>query len=182
MDRPQLLAQAHPDKPDEIACMISLIPTFVPPNPQDELEIVENERPEEQDSVAIPGQMDKDNLFIFIVDRSGSMGGQKMEMTKEALKLFIQSLPAGCTFEVISFGNNYTVSSPKKEGYVNNDQNLLRIKGEIDRYGADMGGTEIYGPLEYAIKTFLGADNKPEVKRGEGKAGGIMGPAREKFL
>jgi len=37
----------------------------------------------------IPGSEEKDNVFIFIVDRSGSMGGKKMDMTKEALKLFI---------------------------------------------------------------------------------------------
>jgi len=30
-----------------------------------------------------------------------------MEMTKEALKLFIKSLPAGCMFEIISFGTKY---------------------------------------------------------------------------
>ncbi len=66
------------------------------------------------DAIAIPGQMEKDNIFIFIVDRSGSMSGQKMDMTNEALKLFIQSLPAGCTFEVISFGTDYSVSSTKK--------------------------------------------------------------------
>jgi Mg-chelatase subunit ChlD len=106
MDRPQLLAQAHPDRPDEIACLVSLVPTFTPPNPQEEMEVVENERPEEADSIKLPGEA-SDNVFIFIVDRSGSMGGQKMEMTKEALKLFIQSLPAGCKFEIISFGSNY---------------------------------------------------------------------------
>jgi Mg-chelatase subunit ChlD len=31
----------------------------------------------------------EDFCFIFIVDRSGSMSGKKMETTKEALKLFI---------------------------------------------------------------------------------------------
>jgi len=71
-----------------MACMVSLVPTFTPPNPQEEIEIVENEKPEEIDSLVLPGDP-KDNIFIFIVDRSGSMGGEKMEMTKEALKLFI---------------------------------------------------------------------------------------------
>jgi hypothetical protein len=33
MDRPQLLAQPHPDRPDELACLVSLVPTFTPPNP-----------------------------------------------------------------------------------------------------------------------------------------------------
>jgi len=31
MDRPQLLAQAHPTNDDLIACMVSMVPTFTPP-------------------------------------------------------------------------------------------------------------------------------------------------------
>jgi hypothetical protein len=91
MDRPQLLAQPHPDHPNEIACLLSLVPTFIPPQPQEdqEIEIVDNEKPEEIEAIPIPGHLEQDDVFVFIVDRSGSMGGQKMEMTKEALKLFI---------------------------------------------------------------------------------------------
>jgi Mg-chelatase subunit ChlD len=37
----------------------------------------------------------KDFCFVFLVDRSGSMSGSRIEVTKEALKLFIQSLPVG---------------------------------------------------------------------------------------
>jgi von Willebrand factor A domain-containing protein 5 len=46
----------------------------------------------------------KDFHFIFIVDRSGSMGGARIEQTKEALQIFIQSLPVGCDFSILSFG------------------------------------------------------------------------------
>lgn len=31
MDHPHLIAQPHPEHPDEIACLVSLVPTFVPP-------------------------------------------------------------------------------------------------------------------------------------------------------
>jgi len=33
------------------------------------------------------------------------MSGSRMEITKEALKLFIQSLPVGSTFAIIGFGS-----------------------------------------------------------------------------
>ena len=46
-------------------------------------------------------------MFIFIVDRSGSMEGKTIVITKEALKLFVQSLPSGCMFDIISFGSTY---------------------------------------------------------------------------
>ena len=79
MDRPQLLAQPHPTRKDEIACLVSLVPTFVAPQPQEEVEVVENEKPQEMDVVQIPNKGEQ--VFIFLVDRSGSMRGKKMEMT-----------------------------------------------------------------------------------------------------
>lgn len=68
--------------------MISLVPTFNPPKPQEETEVVEGEKPEEIDVSTLEGDP-ANKAFIFIVDRSGSMRGSKMGMTKEALKLFI---------------------------------------------------------------------------------------------
>lgn len=44
--------------------------------------------------------------FVFIVDQSGSMSGMPIEIVKEALQLFIQSLPQGCEFQIISFGSH----------------------------------------------------------------------------
>lgn len=135
--------------------MISLIPTFTPPQPQDaEMEIVENEKPEEVDAISIPGQAESDNVFVFIVDRSGSMSGKKMDMTKEALKLFIQSLPPGSMFEIVSFGSKYTLSSKSKQGYMNDNKSVTAIKQEIDSYSSNMGGTEIYEPLSFITFEF----------------------------
>ena len=37
-------------------------------------------------------------VFYFVIDRSGSMGGSRIEISKEAMKLFMQSLPDGCKF------------------------------------------------------------------------------------
>lgn len=43
--------------------------------------------------------------YIFLLDRSGSMKGPRIEKAKQALILFIKSLPADTFFNVISFGN-----------------------------------------------------------------------------
>ena len=45
--------------------------------------------------------------FYFVVDRSGSMSGWRIETSKEALKLFMQSLPEGSEFQIVSFGTQY---------------------------------------------------------------------------
>ena len=40
----------------------------------------------------------EDFLYIFIVDRSDSMDGDNIEVTKDAMKLFMQSLPSRSKF------------------------------------------------------------------------------------
>ena len=34
------------------------------------------------------------------------MSGSRVETAKEALKVFLRSLPVGCSFSLISFGSN----------------------------------------------------------------------------
>lgn len=52
MSRPVLLAQESPET-HEVACLLSVCPTFIPPEPQEEFELVINERPEEQEALEI---------------------------------------------------------------------------------------------------------------------------------
>lgn len=129
MDHPQLLAQPSADHPDEIGCLISIVPTFVAAEPQDlELETAENERPEELESVV---EDPDDNVFFFIVDCSGSMQGQNIDMTREALALFVQSLPAGCKFEIVLFGDRFDLMSDDGSGFINNDETLSALRPRI---------------------------------------------------
>ena len=60
-------------------------------------------------------------MFIFLVDRSGSMSGSKMDTAKEALKLFIKSLPTNSKFEIISFGTKFDSLSKSTVGFEYND-------------------------------------------------------------
>lgn len=45
------------------------------------------------------------------------MSGGKMNITNEALVLFLKSLPVDSMFEIISFGDKYEHMSPYKQGY-----------------------------------------------------------------
>jgi len=80
---PQVLLEKHPQY-HTYAGVIRFLPTF---------SISENEGTGE---------------FIFVLDRSGSMSGRRIEMAKEAAMLFLTSLPVDCKFNVISFGNSFT--------------------------------------------------------------------------
>ena len=45
--------------------------------------------------------------YIFILDRSGSMSGSRIKKAKEALIIFLKSLPKDCFFNVFSFGSSH---------------------------------------------------------------------------
>lgn len=87
--------------------------------------------------------------FIFLLDRSGSMEGDKIESAKKALTLFLNSLPENSTFNVVSFGSSYEsmFSSPQKY----TDSNLKSARSKISTFKADLGGTEVFKPMDNII-------------------------------
>ena len=118
---PQLLYAVSPET-GEVACTASLVPTFDAVAPQDLFEVVKNEKPE---SVKLGSG--SEFHFIFIVDRSGSMGmNDRMEIAKDALTLFIRSLPAGSKFSIISFGSSWNALNPDIQTF-DDESKLLAI-------------------------------------------------------
>ena len=78
----------------------------------------------------------------------------RMEITKEALKLFIKSLPIGSAFAILSFGSapefefkNETNSKDQNPIWLYNDSNQNEILKRINHFDSDLGGTEILDPL-----------------------------------
>ena len=99
---PELLYTETADG-NEVACSVSLVPTFETVSPQDAFHVVRDEKPE-----SMKLRNGKDFHFIFIVDRSGSMClHNRMAIARQACKLFMHSLPQGCKFSVISFGSHF---------------------------------------------------------------------------
>ena len=48
-----------------------------------------------------------------------------MDITKEALKLFIKSLPVGCTFAILGFGTNSQFILPQQQLGVQNEASVI---------------------------------------------------------
>ena len=55
--------------------------------------------------------------YIFLLDRSGSMGGSRIQKATEALALFIKSLPQDTFFNVVSFGSHSESLFPSSVKY-----------------------------------------------------------------
>lgn len=88
--------------------------------------------------------------YIFLLDRSGSMGGDRIEKAKESLILFLKSLPENSIFNIISFGSKFQRMFKTSIKY--NDSNVEETIKKIEDFDADFGGTEISQPLLDIVK------------------------------
>jgi len=89
--------------------------------------------------------MDGKAEIIFLVDKSGSMSGQRMETTKFALTLFLRSLPENSKFNIVAFDSSFNRCFPSSVQY--NDRSLANAQGYVDKLYAS-GGTNVNSPLQ----------------------------------
>ena len=93
-----------------------------------------------------------DTELIFLVDRSGSMefgagsGKSPMEQCKDALELFLKSLPENCLFNIVSFGSSYQKMFTTSMRY--NATTMQHAVTEVAKMSSNLGGTEILRPLK----------------------------------
>jgi len=68
---------------------------------------------------------------------------------RNALNLFLQSLPLGCFFNIVKFGTKFEYLFEHSQSY--NEESLATAKTFVEHIKADMGGTCFLGPLSWAI-------------------------------
>jgi len=85
--------------------------------------------------------------IIFLIDQSGSMHGWKLDYLKDALNVFLKSMPVNCYFNIVKFGSTYESLFEKSIKY--NEESLNKAVEYIKTLDASMGGTEMKEPLEF---------------------------------
>ena len=79
----------------------------------------------------------------------------RMDIAKKAMTIFIQSLPVGSNFSIISFGSKYSAFEINGTGSTTtcipyNDSSKEKALQHISEMTANFGGTNIYDPLVHA--------------------------------
>eukprot|EP00588_Corethron_pennatum_P016065 CAMPEP_0194304156 /NCGR_PEP_ID=MMETSP0171-20130528/1942_1 /TAXON_ID=218684 /ORGANISM="Corethron pennatum, Strain L29A3" /LENGTH=788 /DNA_ID=CAMNT_0039055323 /DNA_START=383 /DNA_END=2749 /DNA_ORIENTATION=- len=90
--------------------------------------------------------------FIFIVDRSGSMDGQKIIQTRTALEKILSILPEESLFNIVGFGSTFSFlfdESQSKSSFAAMAEAFLYVGNMTANYG----GTEILAPLKKVLKS-----------------------------
>jgi len=98
--------------------------------------------------------------IIFVLDRSGSMGGTPMEQAKRALKDCLRALRGGDAFSVITFDTEIECLSERPMEF--NEENLKKADKFIEATFA-RGGTEILSSLKKAFKMPAGKDHLRQI-------------------
>ena len=96
---------------------------------------------------------------VFVLDKSGSMSGEKIEQAKEALKFCLNSLNAGDRFGIVTFSTGVTAYKDSLETVSGSSiTDALDYVDEIDA----LGGTDIHGALLEALD-MLPSDSRPKI-------------------
>ena len=140
LKKPQILLESHPKYKNDFCFYY----TFNPSKQIKNLEKVINN----------PINEDMKGNYIFLIDRSGSMYGKRIEMAKQSLIYFLKSLQENeSKFNIISFGSEYVPLFTENKKV--NDENIDEALKHVMNFEADMGGTEIKKALEYIHKNLV---------------------------
>jgi Ca-activated chloride channel family protein len=87
---------------------------------------------------------------IFLVDRSGSMGGKSIAEVRNALQLCLRSMIPGCYFNICGFGSTFDRLFSESRAY--DEGSLAKASEHVSALEADLGGTQILPALTAVLE------------------------------
>lgn len=128
-ETPQAWLEEHPTLPNQKALMVTLPPKFL--------------------GQTTPVQMNEKSEILFLADQSGSMY-DKVDSLKSAMEFFLKGIPVGKTFNIWSFGSDYSSWCPQSVDY--NEGTLSAALAHVDKtFDEDMGGTELFPAIQAVV-------------------------------
>ena len=91
---------------------------------------------------------DNEKEYLFIIDVSGSMAGEKLVETKRAVIECLKQLDMGDKFNIIPFETEFEAMNVKSIEY--NEKNMIKAEKYINAL-KPLGGTEILAPIKFAL-------------------------------
>ena len=91
---------------------------------------------------------DSEKEYLFIIDVSGSMMGEKLDETKRAVIECLKQLDVGDRFNIIPFESEFEAMNIKSIEY--NEENMKKAIRYINKL-EPLGGTEILDPIKFAL-------------------------------
>lgn len=91
---------------------------------------------------------DSEKEYLFIIDVSGSMMGEKLDETKRAVIECLKQLDDGDKFNIIPFESQFEAMNIKSIEY--NEENMKKAIEYINKL-KPLGGTEILNPIKFAL-------------------------------
>lgn len=125
---------------------------------------------EYNDLLPVQYQPDDTRALVLVIDSSGSMGGNNINMAIQGAKEVVDKLDVNDSIAVVTFDSSVRV--PVTMTTIRNEENRQEIKDKIDRI-TDNGGTNMMDGLDEAYKQINGfpAEYKDIITLSDGIAG-----------
>jgi Ca-activated chloride channel family protein len=105
--------------------------------------------------IAPPDEKRQAKTVVFVVDRSGSMSGEKMEQARDAVKFVLNNLREGDTFNIVAYDSEVETFRPELEKFT--EESRQQALGFVNGLFAG-GTTNIDGALSRALGMLADAD------------------------
>eukprot|EP01016_Furgasonia_blochmanni_P041762 TRINITY_DN546_c0_g5_i2.p1 TRINITY_DN546_c0_g5~~TRINITY_DN546_c0_g5_i2.p1 ORF type:complete len:571 (+),score=185.52 TRINITY_DN546_c0_g5_i2:106-1818(+) len=153
MNKAKVVLERHPKFANDVVGSVTFFPDFNTFSVEDALKSLRKAKFWSEDLNLASFSEDLTaarSEFIFIIDRSGSMMGDRIASLKESMRSLIDMLPSQSYFNVINFGSSYDFMFP--DSLIADQSNKDKALAKIDSVDADYGGTEILQPVQEAIR------------------------------